>query len=416
MKEEQNNVDDSNIENYDVSENSEDNQESNIDSENKDESEHDQRTTDAEDDVQKMKEPLKSVAVTRNSLLKNFTRRVEEGQQTFDLENSASETNTAASGYNEALKGIQAVTNTIETINEKRKLSNSCVKPFGIEEEFKKIASQQNLSKLDDSEHLGKIIDEKINEFKESWIEEKNKEIQQIKQFIDDRCDELQEQMNKNRDHYESQLPTKSSNPSDTCKNEEVLRELEEKCQNIINKELKKLEERQSEKTNTFIETCITNIKQQLREEQQDRDNQIKSNVLSDVEQLKEEMRNEIEKIVNSKISIRETIAVQNYKEPKDETKEMDPDPFEAKLQTEMYQMKERLRNDFTKEVQALEDEIDALRKTYDSKGYTTDEGLGLSRSRLRLTEDSSEDELDRIIKQRQKKLQKSKISIKLHF
>ena len=184
MREEQNNVDDSNIENYDDSENSEDDQESNIDSEIKDESEHDQRTTDAEEDVQKMKEPLKSVAVTRNSLLKNFTRRVEEGQQTFDLENSASETNTAASGYNEALKGIQAVTNTIETINEKRKLTNSCVKPLGIEEEFKKIASQQSLSKLDDSEHLGKIIDEKINEFKESWMEEKNKEIQQIKQFL----------------------------------------------------------------------------------------------------------------------------------------------------------------------------------------------------------------------------------------
>ena len=74
--------------------------------------------------------------------------------------------------------------------------------------------------------------------------------------------------------------------------------------------------------------------------------------------------------------------------------------------------------------VQALEDEIDALRKTYDTKGYTTDEGksliifvipsfyslegLGLSRSRLRLTEESSDDELGRIIRQRHKKSQKS--------
>ena len=35
-------------------------------------------------------------------------------------------------------------------------------------------------------------------------------------------------------------------------------------------------------------------------------------------------------------------------------------------------------------------------------------EGLGLSRSRLRLTEESSDDELGRIIRQRQKKSQKS--------
>ena len=34
--------------------------------------------------------------------------------------------------------------------------------------------------------------------------------------------------------------------------------------------------------------------------------------------------------------------------------------------------------------------------------------GLGLSRSRLRMNEESSEDELGEIIKQRQKKLQKS--------
>ena len=109
-------------------------------------------------------------------------------------------------------------------------------------------------------------------------------------------------------------------------------------------------------------------------------------------------------------------------------------DQFELKMQSEMNQMKEKLKLDFSKEVQALEDEIDALRKTYDTKGYTTDEGklriyysleslwifvgLGHSRSRLRLTEETSgsEDELDRIIKQRQKKLQKSNLEINLHL
>ena len=35
--------------------------------------------------------------------------------------------------------------------------------------------------------------------------------------------------------------------------------------------------------------------------------------------------------------------------------------------------------------------------------------GLGRSRSRLRLTEESSDDEINRIIRQRQKKLQKSR-------
>ena len=36
--------------------------------------------------------------------------------------------------------------------------------------------------------------------------------------------------------------------------------------------------------------------------------------------------------------------------------------------------------------------------------------GLGNSRSRLRLSDDSSEDELDKIIKQRQKKLQRREL------
>ena len=38
--------------------------------------------------------------------------------------------------------------------------------------------------------------------------------------------------------------------------------------------------------------------------------------------------------------------------------------------------MKEKLKQDFSLEVQALEDEIEALRNTYDRKVYTTDEGI----------------------------------------
>ena len=48
---------------------------------------------------------------------------------------------------------------------------------------------------------------------------------------------------------------------------------------------------------------------------------------------------------------------------------------FEIKMQSEMNQMKEKLKQDFSLEVQALEDEIEALRNTYDRKVYTTDEG-----------------------------------------
>merc|ERR1711953_1350787 len=77
------------------------------------------------------------------------------------------------------------------------------------------------------------------------------------------------------------------------------------------------------------------------------------------------------------------------------------------KMQSEMNQMKTRLREDFSREVMALEDEIEALRKSYETRDYTTDEGLGKSMSRIRFTEESSDDELERLIKKREKRLQK---------
>ena len=58
------------------------------------------------------------------------------------------------------------------------------------------------------------------------------------------------------------------------------------------------------------------------------------------------------------------------------------------KMHLEMKQMKERLKQDFSREVASLETEIEQLRRSYDNKPgcYSTDEGRG-SRTRLRVSE-----------------------------
>jgi len=83
---------------------------------------------------------------------------------------------------------------------------------------------------------------------------------------------------------------------------------------------------------------------------------------------------------------------------------ELVEDKFEMKMQLEMKQMKDRLKNDFSKEVEALEEEINELRRTFDNRSANYDEGRG---SRYGLSDESSDDDVERLITKQQRKLRK---------
>lgn len=286
-------------------------------------------------------------------------------------------------------------------------------------------------AKEDLDEIVDKMIDERIEKFKILWNDEKEAEVEKLKELIDNRLQELEESNTKNRGKFEKEFLEKVTQQSNEDR-ESKIRQLEDKLQDRIKKEIELSEGRGKEKSETEMEKHLTCIRKEIKEAQEKLGSELRNEFDSGFGKLKAEIEKELGRVKEESQKRNDNIEPESPRVQKGiamgDPSEHAEEEFEIKMQSEMKQMKEKLKQDFSREVQALEDEIEALRNTYDSKVYTTDEGknafvlkskikydvilkgLGLSRSRLRMNEESSDDELGKIIKQRQKKLQKSKM------
>ena len=259
----------------------------------------------------------------------------------------------------------------------KKEVNN--VEPIGIEQEFRKLANVQK-DKEDLDEMVEAMIEDKIRLFKQAWREEKDSEIGKLKKFMDEKFEEMENSFEKSQNKIEARISENVDQKRGEDR-EAVLQKVEEQCQEIIRREVDLMEERQTGKRKSENEKYFMELRAELREEQQKLGIDLKSEFETGIGKLKSDIECELEKF-KANISDRKDVVIKE-ESPKrsievpreDNVIDSVEDQFETKMQSEMNQMKERLKQDFSREVQALEDEIDTLRKTYDSKGYTTDEG-----------------------------------------
>ena len=144
----------------------------------------------------------------------------------------------------------------------------------------------------------------------------------------------------------------------------------------VLNKELKDLKLKHQERTSDS-NTDLEGFKAKVIEDQDRLRQDLKSEFSAGISQLQAEIKLEIEKLgaVSSESRKQAERVVQVQDSTYEQSRGMVEDVFDMKMQSEMNQMKTRLREDFSREVMALEDEIEALRKNHDARDYTTDEG-----------------------------------------
>ena len=276
--------------------------------------------------------------------------------------------------------GIQFATNALEDLKEKKSkiVKEENVKPMEFEQEFKKLVKDQKPlidNSPDLSEAVEKMLEERIESFRISWRKEKEVELEKFKNAIDKRFDELEESVSNQGNKIEKVSETIDTGAQDFDR-EKLLKELENRCHETIIQELLSVKEQQEKLRKTEIEGYIEQFRTQMKEEQMKLGIDLRHEITSGIGTLKSEIETELVKMREK--GGRDYIEPRNLKENNtmnDIQEHPVEDQFELKMQSEMNQMKEKLKLDFSKEVQALEDEIDALRKTYDTKGYTTDEG-----------------------------------------
>ena len=276
--------------------------------------------------------------------------------------------------------GIQFATNALEDLKEKKSkiVKEENVKPMEFEQEFKKLVKDQKPlidNSPDLSEAVEKMLEERIESFRISWRKEKEVELEKFKNAIDKRFDELEESVSNQGNKIEKVSETIDTGAQDLDR-EKLLKELENRCHETITQELLSVKEQQTKLRKTEIEGYIEQFRTQMKEEQMKLGIDLRHEITSGIGTLKSEIETELVKMKEKRS--RDYIETRNLKENNtmnDIQEHPVEDQFELKMQSEMNQMKEKLKLDFSKEVQALEDEIDALRKTYDTKGYTTDEG-----------------------------------------
>ena len=283
--------------------------------------------------------------------------------------------------------GIQFATSTLEDLKEqisKIGQEEETVKPMEFEQEFRKLVKDQN-TLIDDShdvsEAVEKMLEDRIESFRVAWRKEKEVEIEKFKNAIDKRFDMLEKSVSNHDSRIEKVSETiNSGTGASDLDRDKILKELEERCHETISQRLVLIQEQQTNSRKAEIEGYIEDFRAQMKEEQIKLGIDLRQEISCGIGKLKSEIETEISKMKEK--SNHEQVEVMNVKENivTNEIKENPvEDQFEMKMQSEMNQMKEKLKLDFSKEVQALEDEIDALRKTYDTKGYTTDEGMFLN-------------------------------------
>ena len=240
------------------------------------------------------------------------------------------------------------------------------------------VKDQKTRENLD--EIVDKIIGERIDQFKKSWNVEKEAEVAKLKVLIENRLQELEESNSSNRSIFEKKLFEKVSQQSSEDRGSSIS-QLEEKLQQTIKKEIELSEEREKGKHKTEMEKHFADLRKEMKDGQEKLGSELRTEFDSGFGKLKAEIEKELERVKEEsqkRIENIETEApkVQTVAAIGDPSSDQAEEEFGVKMQSEMNQMKEKLKQDFSREVQALEDEIEELRNTYDKKGYTTDEGI----------------------------------------
>ena len=234
-------------------------------------------------------------------------------------------------------------------------------------------------AKEDLDEIVDKMIGERIEKFKIQWNCEKEAEVEKLKELIDNRLQELEESNIKNRTKFEKEFFEKVTQQSNEDR-ESKIRQLEDKLQDRIKKEIELSEGRGKEKYETEMEKHLACIRKEIKETQEKLGSELRNEFDSGFGKLKAEIEKELERVKEESQKRNVDVEPESPRVQKgialSDPSEHAEEEFEIKMQSEMNQMKEKLKQDFSREVQALEDEIEALRNTYDSKVYTTDEGI----------------------------------------
>ena len=240
------------------------------------------------------------------------------------------------------------------------------------------VKDQRTREDLD--EIVDKMIEERIDQFKNTWNIEKEAEVEKLKVLIENRIQELEESNSRNSGIFEKKLFEKVSQQSREDR-ESSIKQLEERLQQTIKKEIELSEDREEGKYKTEMEKHCADIRKEMKDGQEKLGSDLRNEFDSGFGKLKAEIEKELERVKEeSQKRIDniepETPRVQTVMGKGNPSSDQAEEEFGVMMQSEMNQMKEKIKEDFSREVQALEDEIEELRNTYDRKGYTTDEGI----------------------------------------
>lgn len=268
-------------------------------------------------------------------------------------------------------------TDALTILKEKKESLKLNEKPR-VEQEFYQSA---NVQKKEDgvraaNEALSNLVDKQLRLFKETWQQENKTEITKLKQFIDSKFDDIEKCVTNRHEKFEDKLSEKiidTQNNNDASNDKLDL--LEVKLREVLNKEIKQLEQKQNE-GKTEAENHLSELEKKLSQNQDKLRQDLRSEFNEGFSNLQSEIRQEIERLSKVSQAENETAAKDTHKDPKyEQSRDLVENVFDMKMQSEMNEMKNRLREDFSREVMALEDEIEALRKSHETRDYTTDEG-----------------------------------------
>ena len=246
-----------------------------------------------------------------------------------------------------------------------------------LKQEFYQSVDNQRREEVSEAT-LDTMIEERLRVFKEAWKREKESEISKLKQIIDGKFEDIEDSVEKKQETFEEKV---SQQIEESQKSNEASSQridvLESRLSEVLNKELKELQLKHDERKSDS-DTNLAAFKEKLIEDQDKLRRDLKSEFNAGISQLQAEIKGEIEKLGAVPAEERKAPPERVLPVPDssyEQSRGLVEDVFDMKIQSEMNQMKTRLREDFSREVMALEDEIEALRKSHDARDYTTDEG-----------------------------------------
>ena len=156
------------------------------------------------------------------------------------------------------------------------------------------VKDQKAREDLDEIVH--KMVDERIDKFKIVWNDEKEAEVEKFKDLIDNRLQELEESNAKTRSKFEQEFFEKVTQQSNEDR-EFKIRQLEDKLQERIKKEIELSEGRGKEQSETEMEKHLTSFRKEIKESQEKLGSELRNEFDSGFGKLKAEIEKELERV-----------------------------------------------------------------------------------------------------------------------